>query len=568
MINKIIKFINPKKKNLIKIKKVFFRKKQEDITLVDEFLEAYNLEIKNRVEYKQEIINKKIIDEFFTNSFSEIKRKNNLHTIPIIHNHINLITENLKIINKKNYENPIFLKNMNLLPNYYLTKNFKLRKIFLKKIILNLLKISDDLLFEFIKRILRGIDPKDFYYKLESLKFICLIFLEKIKIMRKNKKSLFFIVDEFKELYAILIKFDAVDKNIIDCFTNLMFFNYVFTKSEFVYEILGFLFLQNFFHFEKKNLYTILYLVNKLDENHVVEIGKKNQIFFLTLKNDNLQIKNIEEKTKLKNLIEYINIFIINEMQIKLTDSLIHLFYSIIPKNTNLNKINLKKYPNFENLSFSSYIIILYCLYKIPNLDKSDQIRISIYKIFIGKKEFIQNLNFNDLYMIFLSFRKYDFSLRKKEFDFENDFYVIFRFYFILEKKFFEEFEKNEFIVNLKIVYEMSYNLKTLEFKNYYQSKLEKYFWKTFLENLENLSTFDIITFCFIKKKYFILNFSTMKNWKKIFQCLEKRKLFKIIEKNRLNMLVDNLRKFTLNGKKINLTTKKEFLKLLDNQTF
>lgn len=218
-----------------------------------------------------------------------------------------------------------------------------------------------------------------------------------------------------------------------------------------------------------------------------------------------------------------------------LVEETLDLIYSISkrtklsPETINIWSQKVCESKEFLTFSTKNICLILGIIIAEPNFDKTYEIRKKIYSNFSKNPHLVKSFQANSVYMCFCSFS--DIRDRLKEYYLklyinkepknslrivnEND-AIAFEFFDVLIDFYCINYKRFDFVTNIRIIYNLCYVLKTMNFYNFYNLKFDKYLWECLDQKSLMLNQHDTTFIAYIFKRFISINQKSPANWEKL----------------------------------------------------
>lgn len=220
-----------------------------------------------------------------------------------------------------------------------------------------------------------------------------------------------------------------------------------------------------------------------------------------------------------------------------------------------LEKLMSTLVNNVNKYSVTEICTVLYCMWKMPELDPTYEKLILILNLYFDNQAIELLLN-TDLYMALLGVRK---AIKNSTNQKHREYLEVFvgRLANQFEKKF-------DMIVpesKIRIIYELVYTHKALS-----KEKFQELYLPFFMGlNLQKMNNHDIITVGYILKMFIILDEHTYKFWDTYLGTLSGLKLESQVEKKRAKIIFSNLTDLISNNPKIDANVKTDWVNMISN---
>ena len=222
---------------------------------------------------------------------------------------------------------------------------------------------------------------------------------------------------------------------------------------------------------------------------------------------------------------------------------LIDAFKGLIQKETALIRLNADE-----------LCICLYILHKHPQLDPDNRLTFTIYAKILKFREILQE---DSLFVSFLSLRRFAEvmmytrnsdskeakSAPKQSSQISNEqAEIVSKYYRLCWKTYCGTYRTFSFQTNIKILYEVSHQLKMLILREFLDLRLDEYFWQRLEEEGNKISFYDLLTFGYIMKRYLYIDSRATKGWEMYIFLLSKHMKGNIQarQRNRVIQIIDN----------------------------
>ena len=198
----------------------------------------------------------------------------------------------------------------------------------------------------------------------------------------------------------------------------------------------------------------------------------------------------------------------------------------IVPLMNSLIKSNLSKF------SLTEISTLLYCYYKMPALDPSDQLGLLIFMNRLNDKDSLKILFNADLFIAFMALRRImqNPKYREKQ-EFFKDILIK------LVDVFIEKFDILDLKTQIRGLYEICYVQKMLDLQ-VFREKFAPFLMGLEMENMNN---HDIITIGYLMKKYFWIDDQAIGFWKNYLNLLSERQYDIDLEIKRAYLIFENI---------------------------
>lgn len=482
---------------------------------------------------------------------------------------------------------PYILNIMNTL-SVLAAKQYKSGRLFkpnIKLLLSVITKTSDTFLHYFLKQLLNVKINED--SELERLTIIFLQIFDNPELFAQHKKSIDILIENVSLIFEKHKNEQSMSVSTFIYLKKILMGMFKVKPNEvMVRKLVIYLLMKDTCEVDESFICTVLYIfckenIAKSFKYDVISINPTllNYIKDMLYMYGNKEAADLyfsNELVRIDKLSIFFEVFILKLLDKQLDNEIVHLIYAMIDSKSYsdmwISKVNskLKNDIVHSNLSAQTQFILLYVFYMQPLLDSDHYISLYIFKGLLACKYKFDSVSEIEHYMGFLTLRRFKnylekYYLKQEEEQYDETKIVIRAFYENLYNSFLKKIDDMDFVNFNRILYEVLYNLKTLDFNSYLNSPIPKKLWNNIDNYILELSNFDFITVVYVLKRYFSINQRNLGSWKNILtEILRRNPRFTDYQRKRIIIALDNMREFLNKSTKIKGNLKSEMLTKID----